>query len=65
MTADEVMEILRSLNAGSVAAAGASYGEAASALDSRRAHRAAHPDAVGALGRHRGGRCPRIPAPIP
>jgi len=33
MTAEEVMEILRGLDAGSVAAAGASYGEAASALE--------------------------------
>jgi hypothetical protein len=33
MTAEEVMEILRCLDAGSVAAAGASYGEAASALE--------------------------------
>jgi hypothetical protein len=33
MTAEEVMEMLRGLDAGSVAAAGASYGEAASALE--------------------------------
>jgi hypothetical protein len=33
MTTEEVMEILRCLDAGSVAAAGASYGEAASALE--------------------------------
>jgi hypothetical protein len=33
MTPEEVMEILRNLDAGSVAAAGASYGEAASALE--------------------------------
>jgi hypothetical protein len=42
MTAEEVMEILRRLDPGSVAAAGASYGEAASALETAAERIAQH-----------------------
>ncbi len=42
MTAEEVMEILRCLDPGSVAAAGASYGEAASALETAAERIAQH-----------------------
>jgi hypothetical protein len=42
MTAEEVMDILHSLDAGSVAAAGASYGEAASALEAAAERIAQH-----------------------
>jgi hypothetical protein len=42
MTAEDVMEILRGLDAGSVAAAGASYGEAASALETAAERIAQH-----------------------
>jgi hypothetical protein len=42
MTAEEVMEILRGLDAGSVAVAGASYGEAASALETAAERMAQH-----------------------
>jgi len=42
MTAEDVMEILRGLDAGSVAAAGASYGEAASALETAAERMAQH-----------------------
>ena len=42
MTAEEIMEILRYLDAGSVAAAGVSYGEAASALETAAERIAQH-----------------------